>query len=97
MICASRAVYEHIMTAPRGTGWLLRLLSPEAVRLLVVGGGPAGVTAALQACEPGEQVTTLDAGQIGGFCKLIADRTEDLPDPRHRELPQVWSYLGPED
>jgi pyruvate/2-oxoglutarate dehydrogenase complex dihydrolipoamide dehydrogenase (E3) component len=34
--------------------------------LLVVGGGPAGVTAALQACELGAQVTLLEAGQIGG-------------------------------
>ena len=34
--------------------------------LLVVGGGPAGVTAALQASELGAQVTLLEAGQIGG-------------------------------
>jgi pyruvate/2-oxoglutarate dehydrogenase complex dihydrolipoamide dehydrogenase (E3) component len=34
--------------------------------LLVVGGGPAGVTAALQACELGVQVTLLEAGQVGG-------------------------------
>ena len=36
------------------------------ISLLVVGGGPAGVTAALQACELGAQVTLLEAGQIGG-------------------------------
>ena len=34
--------------------------------LLVIGGGPAGVTAALQARELGAQVTLLEAGQIGG-------------------------------
>ncbi|MGH3421795.1 MAG: FAD-dependent oxidoreductase, partial [Streptosporangiaceae bacterium] len=34
--------------------------------LLVVGGGPAGVTAALQACELGARVTLLEAGQVGG-------------------------------
>jgi pyruvate/2-oxoglutarate dehydrogenase complex dihydrolipoamide dehydrogenase (E3) component len=34
--------------------------------VLVIGGGPAGVTAALQACELGAQVTLLEAGQIGG-------------------------------
>jgi len=34
--------------------------------LLVIGGGPAGVTAALQACELGAQVTLLEAAQIGG-------------------------------
>src|SRR5215469_1945612 len=37
-----------------------------AGRLLVLGGGPAGVTAALQASELGAQVTLLEAGQIGG-------------------------------
>src|ERR1700757_4062874 len=36
------------------------------ISLLVVGGGPAGVTAALQACELGAQVTVLEAGQVGG-------------------------------
>jgi pyruvate/2-oxoglutarate dehydrogenase complex dihydrolipoamide dehydrogenase (E3) component len=36
------------------------------VKLLVVGGGPAGVTAALQARELGAPVTLLEAGQIGG-------------------------------
>lgn len=38
----------------------------SADSLLVVGGGPAGITAALQACELGAQVTLLEAGQIGG-------------------------------
>jgi len=36
------------------------------VSLLVAGGGPAGVTAALQARELGAQVTLLEADQIGG-------------------------------
>ena len=36
------------------------------ISLLVVGGGPAGVTAALQARELGGQVTLLEAGQVGG-------------------------------
>ena len=34
--------------------------------LLVVGGGPAGVTAALQAREAGADVTLLEADQVGG-------------------------------
>jgi pyruvate/2-oxoglutarate dehydrogenase complex dihydrolipoamide dehydrogenase (E3) component len=34
--------------------------------LLVAGGGPAGITAALQGCELGAHVTLLEAGQIGG-------------------------------
>ena len=36
------------------------------ISLLVVGGGPAGITAALQASEFGGQVTLLEAGQVGG-------------------------------
>jgi len=34
--------------------------------LLVIGGGPAGITAALQGSELGARVTLLEAGQIGG-------------------------------
>jgi pyruvate/2-oxoglutarate dehydrogenase complex dihydrolipoamide dehydrogenase (E3) component len=34
--------------------------------VLVVGGGPAGVTAALQASELGARVTLLEAAQVGG-------------------------------
>jgi pyruvate/2-oxoglutarate dehydrogenase complex dihydrolipoamide dehydrogenase (E3) component len=36
------------------------------IGLLVVGGGPAGITAALQARELGAHVTLLEASQIGG-------------------------------
>jgi pyruvate/2-oxoglutarate dehydrogenase complex dihydrolipoamide dehydrogenase (E3) component len=36
------------------------------VSLLVVGGGPAGITAALQARELGARVTVLEAAQVGG-------------------------------
>src|SRR5207302_637745 len=42
------------------------LLVNADVSLLVAGGGPAGVTAALQARELGAQVTLLEADQIGG-------------------------------
>ena len=34
--------------------------------LLVIGGGPAGITAAVQARELGAHVTVLEAGQVGG-------------------------------
>ena len=40
-------------------------MSAEA-SLLVVGGGPAGITAAMQGRELGAQVTLLESGQIGG-------------------------------
>jgi pyruvate/2-oxoglutarate dehydrogenase complex dihydrolipoamide dehydrogenase (E3) component len=36
------------------------------ISLLVVGGGPAGLTAAMQAREHGAHVTLLEAGQVGG-------------------------------
>lgn len=36
------------------------------ISLLVIGGGPAGVTAALQGSELGAQVTLLEAAQVGG-------------------------------
>ena len=36
------------------------------MRVLVLGGGPAGATAAIQARELGADVTLLEAGQIGG-------------------------------
>jgi flavin-dependent dehydrogenase len=35
------------------------------MRLLIVGGGPAGVTAGLQARELGANVTLLEAEQVG--------------------------------
>ena len=38
----------------------------DVISVLVVGGGPAGVTAALQASELGAQVTLLEAAQVGG-------------------------------
>jgi pyruvate/2-oxoglutarate dehydrogenase complex dihydrolipoamide dehydrogenase (E3) component len=38
----------------------------DAVRLLVVGGGPAGAAAALQARELGAEVTLLEAEEVGG-------------------------------
>src|SRR5688572_23436506 len=34
--------------------------------LVVIGGGPAGVAAALQAAELGAKVTLLERGQVGG-------------------------------
>ena len=42
------------------------MTSSQALRVLVVGGGPAGVSAALQAAELGADVTLVERGQIGG-------------------------------
>jgi len=44
--------------------------SPEAhmFDLIVIGGGPAGVTAALRACELGARTLLLERGPLGGTC-----------------------------
>src|ERR1700679_2572313 len=54
----------------RGGGWV-RSVGPGTdgsadVSVLVVGGGPAGFTAALQARELGARVTLLEKAQVGG-------------------------------
>lgn len=36
--------------------------------LIVIGGGPAGVTAALRACELGSRVALVERGRLGGTC-----------------------------
>jgi pyruvate/2-oxoglutarate dehydrogenase complex dihydrolipoamide dehydrogenase (E3) component len=65
------------------------------VDVLVVGGGPGGLSAAVQAQELGAKVTPLEAEQIGGtsvnrgaqkVCRQIGTG----------QFPAVWSYLGPE-
>lgn len=38
--------------------------------IIVIGGGPAGVTAALRASELGTKVTLVERGQIGGTCTI---------------------------
>jgi pyruvate/2-oxoglutarate dehydrogenase complex dihydrolipoamide dehydrogenase (E3) component len=43
-------------------------MSPHAPDLLVIGGGPAGVTAALRARELGASVALVERGPFGGTC-----------------------------
>jgi pyruvate/2-oxoglutarate dehydrogenase complex dihydrolipoamide dehydrogenase (E3) component len=40
----------------------------ESFDLVVIGGGPAGVTAALRACELGAKVALVERGKMGGTC-----------------------------
>src|SRR6202000_1766334 len=64
----------------------------SADRLLVVGGGPAGVTAALQARELGAQVTLLEAGQVGGTSLNQGPGPARLRTlPRAPRLARDWS------
>ncbi|MCK9906246.1 FAD-dependent oxidoreductase, partial [Frankia sp. Cpl3] len=37
-------------------------------RMIVIGGGPAGYTAALRASQLGAEVTLVEKGQLGGTC-----------------------------
>ena len=40
----------------------------QAMKIIVIGGGPAGVTAALRARELGAEVTLVERGRMGGTC-----------------------------
>ncbi len=44
------------------------LTSSESFDVIVVGGGPAGVTAALRAAELGARVALVERGRLGGTC-----------------------------
>ena len=42
--------------------------APHALRLIVIGGGPGGYTAALRAAQLGAEVTLVEKGRLGGTC-----------------------------
>jgi pyruvate/2-oxoglutarate dehydrogenase complex dihydrolipoamide dehydrogenase (E3) component len=46
----------------------LQSQSPYTYSLIVLGGGPAGVTAALRACELGAKVALVERDRMGGTC-----------------------------
>jgi 2,4-dienoyl-CoA reductase (NADPH2) len=72
----------HSPTAGRETMWGPGSLKPAAVRrkVVVVGGGPAGMEAAIQSAERGHAVVLFEAGRrLGGQARIAAlapNRTE---------------------
>ena len=66
--------------------------SAEAKRVVIVGGGPAGLEAARACAERGHSVTVLEAaGRIGGQVQLAARANE-----RQKELLSIVSWLDGE-
>jgi len=67
-----------------------RIKTPEASRkVVVVGGGPAGLTAAITAAERGHKVTLLEkSGALGGYLKVM-----DC-EPRKKEVILYKDYLA---
>lgn len=69
--------------------------------VLVVGGGPAGVTAALRACELGASVALVERGRLGGTCTndgCVPTRVWAKAARLLRDAAQFAEYgiLGPE-
>ncbi len=62
--------------------------------IIVLGGGPAGVTAALRARELGATVALVEGGQMGGTCtndgcvptRVLADADHRPSDPREKAV-----------
>lgn len=69
---------------------ITRIKAPEASRrVVVVGGGPAGMTAAITAAERGHKVTLLEkSGALGGYLKVM-----DC-EPKKEEVVFFKDYLA---
>lgn len=65
------------------------------MNIIVVGGGPAGVTAALRARELGAQVTLVERGRMGGTCTndgCVPTRVLAKAARLHRDAAQFEEY-----
>ncbi|USG65602.1 dihydrolipoyl dehydrogenase [Brevibacillus ruminantium] len=56
-------------------------------RLIVIGGGPGGYTAALRASQLGAEVTLIEKGELGGTCLNVGC----IPTKSLLESSQVWA------
>ena len=59
---------EHAPTTPADADQQAGEQADESVEVLVVGAGPAGVSAAVRAAELGATVTVVEADRVGGTC-----------------------------
>ena len=71
-------------------------------KIIVIGGGPAGYPAALQAAQLGAQVTLIEKNKLGGVClNCGCIPSKSLLDAAHKLalLPTLasWSEPGSED
>jgi dimethylglycine catabolism A len=84
---AMRCIYNPVIGREREWGTLDR--APVSRRLLVIGGGPAGLEAARVAAQRGHHVTLLEAqAELGGAVRLTARQ------PGREEMMQIASWLA---
>jgi len=84
---AMRCIYNPVIGREREWGTLDR--APISRRVLVIGGGPAGLEAARVAAQRGHHVTLLEArAELGGAVHLTARQ------PGREEMMQIASWLA---
>ena len=79
---------EEILTKGRGEGAAAEIVSGARRRMVIIGGGPAGMTAAIGAAEQGYQVILLEReDRLGGLLKISET------DPCKVDMRNYLTYL----